>query len=426
MNSSVKFPQEAIPESSIIHAYLTYMSENSESPVQYHFSAILSAISVLLGRKAFFKLGAHTIFPNCYILVIGESGMTRKSSSVRPILKVLRLMNEDLILSTNLSKESLIQNFNHCGTRYLFLDEIKMLLDISNKSYAQGLITDLTHLHECPAVIKSEFKKDYDKDGGLKESSQAEFPFLSIYALTTTEWLSVTDSHIRGGFMGRFWVILSLGEKRKRIPFPEYSPEFETRIRTSLNAVLLTMGEYSFSENVKPLWSLKYTEMMEEMDNYHNDELSSFGSRLGDTLIKLCILLSASIPGYGLTIKEDVFKSASILTDYLKRTYIAMLDEVSTTDFQKNVKRTENSILRTGRIDRADLIKATKFQSDDLQKYVSHLKEIGKIFDALEDTATKKKTVYFHVNRYERIEGSERKFTVRKIITSETFLDSQP
>lgn len=65
------------------------MVEDTESPRLFHVWAALSAVSASLGRRCYLPFGPMVIYPNQYILVVGNPG-TRKSTAVGFMKKVLK------------------------------------------------------------------------------------------------------------------------------------------------------------------------------------------------------------------------------------------------------------------------------------------------------------------------------------------------
>lgn len=391
-----KFPLECLPQESLIRTYTEHLNENSESPIQYHFGAILCGISILLGRKVSYSLGYHNLFPNIYVLVIGESGMTRKSSAMRPILQSIRNINPKLILSTNLSHESLIPSFQSQPTRILFFDEMKMLFDLASKNFGGGIITTITSIHECPSEIRSEFKKDYDKNGNLKSTSIAKFPYLTILGLTTEAWLNVSNAEVSGGFLGRFLPIISIGESQKTIPFPMADEVFFKDLMNKLIAISKLNGKFVFAEETRDLWIKKYTSLTEEVRTHKSDQFASFGSRLGDTLIKLCMLIAVSMPKPEYKITPEIFNSASCLTDYFKNSYLKLLSELSTNQYSSDQNRFIKLMRKNhGRMSKTDLIVGMREKVSYLNDLSLDLFQKGTVMWFSVPTDTKPKTEYF-------------------------------
>ena len=71
-----------------ISSYLQYTAK-TECPTFFHRWTAISCLSAWLGRQIHFHLGHFTIYPNMYIMLIGNPG-TRKSSAIKIGSKLLR------------------------------------------------------------------------------------------------------------------------------------------------------------------------------------------------------------------------------------------------------------------------------------------------------------------------------------------------
>lgn len=71
---------------SFIDAYIEYTKE-SEPPAIYHRWCAISMIAAMLGRSIYFEHGHFRVFPNLYVMLIGEPG-ARKSTSIKVMKKI--------------------------------------------------------------------------------------------------------------------------------------------------------------------------------------------------------------------------------------------------------------------------------------------------------------------------------------------------
>lgn len=71
----------------IFDLYFTYVKD-TEAPTQFHRWSLIAAISALLGRGYYLPYGTNRIFPNSYIMLVGNPG-TRKSSAIKTVKKLL-------------------------------------------------------------------------------------------------------------------------------------------------------------------------------------------------------------------------------------------------------------------------------------------------------------------------------------------------
>ena len=63
-----------------IRKYLRYVAD-TEPPVLHHIWSLVGVMSANLGRRCYYELGCLTIFPNQYILLVGDPGV-RKSTAM--------------------------------------------------------------------------------------------------------------------------------------------------------------------------------------------------------------------------------------------------------------------------------------------------------------------------------------------------------
>lgn len=82
--------------------YLQYAGAGEVSPVLHRWGAI-SAAGVLLSRRVFFRFGHSKIFPNFYIIFMGESA-SRKSTAVNQVQRVLETVGYDRFAPAETSK----------------------------------------------------------------------------------------------------------------------------------------------------------------------------------------------------------------------------------------------------------------------------------------------------------------------------------
>src|SRR5215831_12020017 len=90
---------------SFISDYLEFTS-NTESPTDYHKWACMSALSVLAGRRFWFRLGPITYYPNLYVVLVGHPGV-KKSSALDRAKDIVRAVDCCPIAATQATKEFL-------------------------------------------------------------------------------------------------------------------------------------------------------------------------------------------------------------------------------------------------------------------------------------------------------------------------------
>lgn len=79
-------PKVAAP-GNLFDLYFQYVKD-TESPIVFHRWSLIAAVSAFLGRRYWLPFGTTRIFPNSYIMLIGNPG-TRKSSAIKTVKRTL-------------------------------------------------------------------------------------------------------------------------------------------------------------------------------------------------------------------------------------------------------------------------------------------------------------------------------------------------
>lgn len=93
-------------EKDLFTLYFEYVKE-TESPLIYHRWSLITAVGAFLGRQFWFPDGDGKIFPNCYVMLIGNPG-TRKSTAIKKISKILRSAGFDKFAAEKTTKEKFL------------------------------------------------------------------------------------------------------------------------------------------------------------------------------------------------------------------------------------------------------------------------------------------------------------------------------
>lgn len=90
----------------LVSLYLEYMKE-TEAPTIFHRWSLIGSVSAFLGRRYWLPFGTTRIFPNCYIMLIGNPG-TRKSSAIKAAVKILARSGYDTFAAQKTTKEKFL------------------------------------------------------------------------------------------------------------------------------------------------------------------------------------------------------------------------------------------------------------------------------------------------------------------------------
>lgn len=310
------FSADFLPEG-FLRDYVNFAEPLTEAPLQYHIATALSLMATCLGRNVYLNEGATEYYPNLYILVIGESGITRKSTATGLAKKFLANIDPTLVLGSLGSKECFLESYRNNYCHLIVFDELRMLLDNAEKAYGTGIITDFTMLWACPPSHRFEFKSMPEEDREIKN------PTLNILSCTTPDWLMIKEHNIGGGFLGRFLPIFST-KPVKRMPIrPKMDLDEFDRLIRELKRIREIKGEYSWEPEAQKLFEGLYNELMDGLEKEDDKaKLQPYWSRIDTHIRKLAMIFDVCSPLPTFTITKDnlvrAFGMMELITEYYK------------------------------------------------------------------------------------------------------------
>lgn len=87
MSNAAVTSQNTGKKETLFDLYFQYVEE-TEAPLQFHRWSLVAAIGAIMGRQFYLAHGANRIFPNCYVMLVGNPG-TRKSSAIKGVKKLI-------------------------------------------------------------------------------------------------------------------------------------------------------------------------------------------------------------------------------------------------------------------------------------------------------------------------------------------------
>jgi hypothetical protein len=302
----------------IIAEYLRYTT-GQESPMDFHMWTCIGLIAIAMGRNAWYNRGAWNIYPNLYIVLVGESALVRKSTAlsmgVRPLTEALPELEG---LGQKITPEALIgvladkcaKDESTKAEAFIHASEMSVLLGKSKLD--DSLLKLMTDLWDCPD------SHTYQTRGRGKEMLREVC--INMLAGTTPDWLknSVPEESLEGGFFSRLILVQrpATGEKN---PFPEDAMNVGSRdaranIMHDLKIVhTLLQGQFEWELEAKKAYANWYCE-------YNSPEnaqsfMRGYYGRKGDFVIKIAMISSANFSNDRKITKEDVMFAVKILNE---------------------------------------------------------------------------------------------------------------
>lgn len=280
-----------VPEDSILGNYLSYLNP-LETPHAYDFWTGCWLISNAVGRNLVIDRPGAQVYLNLFLILVAESGTTRKSTAVRHATSFLRPLCGDipfLVESTctpEYLKSTLWQQSKKYDRSSVCISVSELATFLGRERYVEALPALLTDLYDCP---------DLREGGGtLAEGTRTlRNVFLSFLSASTPSWLlrAVNPDVIEGGFTSRVLFIVSEEPKHLK-PWPEkLNEQLSSGITKALEAIRSKSGEVErihISEGGRKAFDKWYRSRTHYSDPFR----SSFQSREDAHILRLAGLLS--------------------------------------------------------------------------------------------------------------------------------------
>ncbi len=361
----------------------------TESPRLYHRWTAISIIAALLGRRLYIPFGHDNIFPNHYILLVGDPG-ARKGTAITPGKRLLKSSGYAKFSPDRISPERFIIELENASR--IELNGEKDLIELENLT-----LEEVSELY----VAIGEFG-DFIGDGNLNfirlltnlwdnlpeykhpkihgKSVAVPKPTVNIFAGTTSQDIatSIPVEAIGQGFFSRFILVHGEGKGRLYSDLPAVDDAERKEFAKELIDIKTHMdGEVVRSETVKKLLHKIYTEFS-DIDDYR---FKHYSTRRFTHLLKAAMVIQAMRKDINMS-EEDCI-NANTLLHYTELRMPKALGEYGKS---KNADVTNNvmSIIRTSKrpIQMKDIYKQVVQdlnKQGDLIDILNNLKLAGKI-----------------------------------------------
>ena len=307
-----------------ITSYLEY-TRSSEPPTIYHTWGALAIIAGAMQRKVHLRMGFERIYPNMYVILVGNSGRTRKGVALDVAYKMLSTLSTVSIAPESSSREAIIlamkraaRNFEdpetgamniHCSLT-AFPEELAVLL-------GQGDIKLLANLTDW---YNSKDEWSYETVGRGRDALQGVC--LNLFGATAPDWIQsmLPQEAVGGGFTSR--VIFVVAEnKRATVPehtLTEHELSIQEKLTRDLERIHQLQGQFQFDEAGKTLymdWYLDQDKKLSQGQPAIDDRrFAGYCERRATHLRKLMMIASASHSDDLLITPRDFDTALKVLT----------------------------------------------------------------------------------------------------------------
>lgn len=283
--------------------YFHYVRE-TESPIIFHRWSLIAALGAWMGRAAYLPFGSGRIFPNQYIMLVGNPG-ARKSTAIKGVKKIISAAGYTSFAAEKTSKEKFLMDLQGEPDEGGEQPVINLFGGDSAGGIPREVLIAADEFNEFTGSGNTEFLSllgtlwDWDDPSipyksRLKNSKSVEVyqPTVNILAGNThSGFAEAFPVQILGqGFMSRL-ILVHAEPTGKRITIP---PIPDTNILAALLRELgdirskvhgeLTLSSHAFSalDSIYKTW-----------EDLEDSRFKHYSTRRFTHLLKLCIILTA-------------------------------------------------------------------------------------------------------------------------------------
>lgn len=369
---------DRIPPDSFIGKYLDYM-EGVETTKVYDLFCGMWCLSTIIGRTTFVNRPRLPAYLNLFGILVGDSGVTRKSTAVDTAKKVITRFNElvrvretvlvfDGKITPDKLEVTLGQLSEKTGGAHSALCISELAAVMGRTTSVNGLPILLTDLYDCPAVRIS--GGSLDRDPAVIKNC-----YLTFLAASTSRWLAraVSPDVIEGGFTSRCFFVI--GEKRKRRdawPDDQRAGSIDelANMLVAIRKRAKEIGPLELTPSAREAFKQWYETIQFAEDAYS----ASFSSRIDAHVLCVAGLLAINNGVWEIQVHE--LRNAIQIVNELFENGRKLFDEVKLveTEMTKAIQRLLDQLIKSG---------ATGIIQSVLYKKVRHAMTKGQFDDLL-------------------------------------------
>lgn len=194
---------DEVDDNTFITKYHSWGIEATDAIPEYHNLAAFMLVSAICANSVRLETSYGTLVPNLWGLLLGDSTLTRKTTSQRMVMDILSTVDRDCIVATEGSAEGLLTALEQRPnkTSVFFKDEVSGFFDSMNrKDYLAGMTETLTALYDVPNIFTRRLRK---------ETIRIEAPAFIFFGggVKDKVYDTISENYVLSGFLPRFLIV---------------------------------------------------------------------------------------------------------------------------------------------------------------------------------------------------------------------------
>lgn len=350
-----------------VKEYCSWASSKTDGAIEYQVASAFTVLSSVYSDLGYAVPRYGKMGLNLWFMVLGETTLTRKSTSRQLMLRVVREYEKycgyQIDIGSDATPEGVTSILSERGnkTSLLHRDEVQgMFKDFINKTYMASAAERFTELYDghVPVVIRS------SKDKAQTKRTETNF-IMYLMGITSKVADVLTTEYFRSGFLARFlYVVADSPQRTKESEDIQQADEYEVNVRDkNMEAMIKSLFEsvtfWQKKGGQRPMRMTdaalkRFNDFKWEMGNFaetHSEKESIEPSRqrLALSVWKISVLL-AMHERSELIETRHVITSIYYAQDWFKN-LIRMAKAISASEWQRDVDRLEALVSdRGGRV----------------------------------------------------------------------------
>jgi len=392
--NQLRLDLSGLPDDNLIIQYIDHQAKRTDAYREYHHASACFLISTVCQRMAFSEFTQGVIYPNLWVMCLGASTISRKSTAIDQAEEILKYLGMPSGIPNGFSPESFIEIMADTPVNYLLADECGALLSNMQKNYMSDMRDLFCKLYDCKGYSRK--LRTSQRKG--QTSFEVKDPYISQLCATTPANFSEYSSQLdlTSGWLLRF-IYYNPSYPKDFMPFQFRTEELEKEFKTLLNgfrAVKKFFEEnyiaFKFTPEALKIyqdWQRKMeTQSLEKEDEI---QLSGYG-RLSVYVLKLAMIYTIADPAFLKNVKPDTgfyeihpqFVEVAIkqIEEYFLPVFCQVADAVNRRESNNLQDKIVAFVKRKGgKCTRSTLLKYLHRRASDINSEIDTLIESGEI-----------------------------------------------